>query len=300
MFSTSMIASSTTSPIAITSPAITMVFKVAPIAVSTRVAAISDSGIAVRLITAVRQSKRKVTRIRITRAQPTSIASPRFSSDRSMNPAGRKIVGSTSTPLRPGLRASRAFSTSLVTCRVLPVGCFSTISKRPSPSLITASPIGGGKPTLISATSPRRRGAPLRNATVIFARSSGSSIAALWRTAIRWLGMSTNPPPATVAASVTALTMVSSVTPLRRSRPGSTSTWYWRSRWPQIATFATPGIAISRGRIVHFASRVRSICESVLDETPIFSSRLVEDSGERITGTRAAAGSRDASTANRS
>ena len=86
--------------------------------------------------------------------------------------------------------------------------------------------------------------------------------------------------------SVTALTTVSSVTPLVRSRSGSTSTWYCRSRWPQIATLATPGIDISRGRIVHFASSVRSICESVFDETPIFSSRLVDDSGERITGWR--------------
>ncbi len=63
---------------------------------------------------------------------------------------------------------------------------------------------------------------------------------------------------------------------------------------------ATPGIDIRRGRIVHFASRVRSICESVLEETPIFISRLVEDSGERITGRLAAAGSREASTASRS
>ncbi len=63
---------------------------------------------------------------------------------------------------------------------------------------------------------------------------------------------------------------------------------------------ATPGIDINRGRIVHLASRVRSICESVFEETPIFISRLVDDSGERITGLFAAAGSREASTASRS
>ena len=49
MFSRSMIASSTTSPSAITSPAMTIVFSVAPIAVKISVAAINDSGIAVRL-----------------------------------------------------------------------------------------------------------------------------------------------------------------------------------------------------------------------------------------------------------
>ena len=65
-----------------------------------------------------------------------------------MNVAGRKMVGSMSTPFNPGFRSSMAFSTCLVTSSVLPVGCFSTISSRPSPSLITASPIGGGKPIL--------------------------------------------------------------------------------------------------------------------------------------------------------
>ena len=47
----------------------------------------------------------------------------------------------------------------------------------------------------------------------------------------------------------------SSVTPWARSRSGSTSTWNCRSRWPQIATLATPGTAISRGRIVHGPAR---------------------------------------------
>jgi len=56
MFSTSMIASSTTSPIAMTSPARTIVLIVVPIARRTTPAATSDSGIAVRLMSAVRQS----------------------------------------------------------------------------------------------------------------------------------------------------------------------------------------------------------------------------------------------------
>ena len=59
MFSTSMIASSTTSPIAITRPARTIVLIVVPIARRITPAATSESGMAVRLIRAVRQSKRK-------------------------------------------------------------------------------------------------------------------------------------------------------------------------------------------------------------------------------------------------
>src|SRR5712691_12371414 len=67
-----------------------------------------------------------------------------------------------------------------------------------------------------------------------------------------------------------------------------------------MATFATPGIDINRGRIVHLARSVISICENFVDDTPIFISRLVEESGDNITGGRATAGNRPASAANRS
>ena len=121
-----------------------------------------------------------------------------------------------------------------------------------------------------------------------------------WRTASRWFGVSTKPPASTTAASPAARMTASSVTPWARSRSGSTSTWNCWSRWPQMATFATPGTDISLGRIVHSASSVRSICESVFDQTPIFSTRLVDESGGRMTGGRATAGSRGASAASRS
>ncbi|MCG3163695.1 MAG: hypothetical protein JMDDDDMK_05140 [Acidobacteria bacterium] len=65
-----------------------------------------------------------------------------------------------------------------------------------------------------------------------------------------------------------------------------------------MATLATPGIAINRGRIVQRASVESSICESVFDETPIFIARLVDESGCKITGGRAAAGSCGATSAN--
>ncbi len=110
---------------------------------------------------------------------------------------------------------ARAFSTLSVTSSELPCGCFSTIRSRPGrtsglpslffPTLMTASPIGGGKPILTSARSPRRIGVPFRKVTTVFLRSLGVSIAARCRTAIRWFGVSTNPPPATIEASVTAL-----------------------------------------------------------------------------------------------
>ena len=108
---------------------------------------------------------------------------------------------------------------------------------------------------------------------------------------MRWLGPSRNPPAVTDMASRVEVTTSCSVTPLARRRSGSTSTCSCRSRCPQIATFATPGTAISRGRTVHRASVVRSICESDDDDMPIFMTRLSEDSGDMMTGGCAAAGS---------
>ncbi len=288
---------------------------VTPIASRISTAEIRESGIAIRLMMAVRQSNRNSTRIATTSPRPIHIASERFSSDRSMNVAGRKIVGSISTSFMPGLSSSRAFSTLRVTSSVFPVGCFSTIRSSPMPSsvasafaalspddavVMTASPIGAGKPIFTSATSPTRIGAPFLMATGIASRSSGRLIGERWRTAIRWFGPSMNPPAATAEASATALVTASTVTPFALSRSGSTSTWNCLSRWPQMATFATPGIAISLGLIVQRARVVRSICERTFDETPILSSRLVDDRGERITGGLATTGSRVASIASRS
>ena len=73
MFSMSMIASSTTTPTAMTSPARTICSS-SPRTRSTSAAAIRDSGIATRLISAVRHSNRNATRIRTTSRQPISSA----------------------------------------------------------------------------------------------------------------------------------------------------------------------------------------------------------------------------------
>ncbi len=231
-----------------------------------------------------------------------SSARLRLAIDISMKVAGRKMVESTSTPARPGCSAASAASTSRVTCSVLPSGCFSTIRSRPGPSLITASPIGGGKPSTTSATSPRRRtppertppGAPAgasRCGTAIRARSAASFTDETCATARRWLGVSMKPPAATEVASRVAVITSCSVTPLARNRSGSTSTCNCRSRCPQMATLATPGMAIRRGRIVHRVSVVRSTCDRVVDDTPIFMTRLSDDSGDKITGGRTAEGS---------
>ena len=316
MFSTSMIASSTTSPSAMINPAITIVFNVPPAWLRTSAAASSESGIAVRLMTAVLQSHRNRARTMTTSAQPMSSARLRLPSDISMNVAGRKMVESTSTPASAGFRAARASSTSRVTCSVLPSGCFSTIRSRPGPPLMTPSPIGGGEPSITSATSTSRRIAGMAGAepavaaepagdgdrvpSAIRPRSAAVFTGDVCVTAMRWLGPSRNPPAVTDMASRVDVTTSCSVTPFACSRSGSTRTCSCRSRCPQIATFATPGTAISRGRTVHRASVVRSICESEDDDMPIFMTRLSEDSGDMMTGGRAAAGRVGATRARRS
>ena len=99
------------------------------------------------------------------------------------------------------------------------------------------------------------------------------------RTASRWFGVSTNPPDSSPTASCVALNTASGVTPAALKRSGSISTWNCLSRWPQMATLATPGTAINFGRIVNMASTVMSLCDTVFDETPIFITRLSDESG---------------------
>ena len=77
----------------------------------------------------------------------------------------------------------------------------------------------------------------------------------------------------------------------RRSRSGSTSTCSCLSRWPQMATLATPGTAINRGLTVQRTIVVISVCDSVGDVMPIFIRRLSDDSGASITGGCAVTGS---------
>ena len=185
-----------------------------------------------------------------------------------------------------------------VTWRVLASGNFSTTSSRPGPSPKTASPISGWWSSTTSATSPRRSALPCpsgSSSTATWARSSAVAIGRTCRIPSRWLGVSMNPPVPGVDASrkvsgdtARALPVVSTtwlrVTPCSRSRSGSARTWSCRSRWPQMATLATPGTPTRWGRIVQRASTDSSIGDSSLDDSPTISTRLVDDSGWSICG----------------
>ena len=111
----------------------------------------------------------------------------------------------------------------------------------------------------------------------------------------RWLGVSMKPAVPGVEASTklsgdtqSALPVLSmtwlSETPSRLSLSGSTCTWSCRSRWPQMATLATPGTPISRGLIFQRASTDMSIRDTSLEESPTIMTRLVDDSGWSMIG----------------
>ena len=260
MFSTSMMASSTTTPIATTNPARTITLMVAPWRSRAITAASSDSGIAIRLMNAVRKANRKAAMISTTSPTPMISAVLRLSSDCSTNVAGRKIVASISMPGRPGRSSSIALSIPSVTSIVLAPRNFCTMSMRPGPSLMTPSPHSGWKSSLTLATSEMRSTLPSRRATGTLPSSSGSWIAWTFCTFSRCEPFSTKPPvpgrklsayastPASVAFAVVSITR-SSDTPFSASLAGSTWTWRCCRRSPKMLTCATPDTRSSRWRI---------------------------------------------------
>ena len=201
MFSTSMMASSTTTPMATTNPASTMTFKVTPAASSTRTAATSDSGMAIRLMKAVRHSNRNATMINVTSSTPSSSARVRFSRDCSMKVAGRKMVVSTSIPGSPGAISAMACSTPRVTSTVLAPRYFCTTSSSPGPSLTTASPISGPGSTRVWPRSFNRSILPSRSTTGTSPSCSGPVMGCTWRMLSRCPSASTKPPVPTTAPS---------------------------------------------------------------------------------------------------
>ena len=259
MFSTSMMASSTTTPMATTSPASTITLTVAPIWSSTSTAATRDRGMASRLMNAVRHSNRNAMMMRITSRIPMNIARVRLSSDCSMNVAGRKIVESISMPGRPGPISARASSTPRVTSIVLAPRYFWTTSMSPGPSLITASPQIGPLSTSTSPRSSSRTTLPSLSTTGTRPRSSADTMGWTCSTLSRRPSASTKPPvpttapseylsrPASRASAPVSITCCS-VTSYSASFSGSTWTCRCGSRSPQIATCATPSTRSRRDR----------------------------------------------------
>ena len=157
MFSTSITASSTTTPIAIARPPRVMVSSEAPSRSSTRVAASSESGIAVQEIAAVRRSNRNRNRTTITSTAPTISESLTLLVAVLMKFAGRKrslwiVIPSASSA---GRSSCSAASTFCVTLSVSAAYCSATLRITPGRPWIPAPPIGGSGASTTSATFPK-------------------------------------------------------------------------------------------------------------------------------------------------
>ena len=157
MFSTSMMASSTTTPTATTRPASTITLTVAPAQSSTSSAATSDSGMAIRLMNAVRHSNKKATMIKATSRMPSRIARGEVV-DRLLD-EGRRPEDRGVAPRCPAVREpSRPWPPrrpwSPPPCS--PRGTSGPPAATLAPSFTTASPISGPGSTLTSPRSASR------------------------------------------------------------------------------------------------------------------------------------------------
>ncbi len=121
MFSTSMIASSTTSPSAITKPPSTMMLSETPCSTSTMIEASSDKGMAVADTNAVRALNKKRNSTATTSAEPMRISRCTLPIEVSMKLAGRNNCVCTVKPSRckSGRNWSRRDSTASVVAYVL-------------------------------------------------------------------------------------------------------------------------------------------------------------------------------------
>ena len=125
MFSTTMIASSTSAPSAMAMPPSVMVLMVAPSAFIDRIAATSDSGMATRVIAVARADSRKANTMATTSTAPSSSALHRLSMETRMKSAWRKMWRSIFMPVgSPAWISSSVASRRSVSSSVLAPGCF--------------------------------------------------------------------------------------------------------------------------------------------------------------------------------
>ena len=173
-FSTSMIASSTSAPIAIAIPPSVIVLMDAPKARSTRIAAASESGIAVSVMAAARRFARNSSTTTTTSSPPLSNALTTLSTATSMKSAWRKILRSILIPSgssRWSVSSSR--SSRAVSSIVFAPGCFWTPTMTAGLPLRDPSPRFNAPPSRTSATSLMSTDRAPRRATTLSLISSG-------------------------------------------------------------------------------------------------------------------------------
>ena len=245
MFSTPIMASSTTTPSATASPPRVMVLMVQPTASTTITAASSARGMETKVTATLRRSRRNRNSTSVMSTAPSSTSRRMPASAFSMKFAGRCSPGYSVTlrERRDGASSASAASTARVTMSVLAPYWLERFSSTPGLPMMRVSPNFGATPSVTVAKSRSRRGvaaaagAGLAGATpaagtTAAASAATSSVCPRLSMSTRWLGVSMKPPPRTPVADRTAAT----TSPKARSRAfssrGSTCTCSCRSSPP--------------------------------------------------------------------
>ena len=277
MFSTSTMASSTSSPIATAIPprVITLIDSsvpvITPMSLNVRTVIASDSGMALREMNVVRTFIRNRNSTISTRTAPTTSASPTLYTPRSMNSrSSYRLVSNTTSAGSDGSTSANAPLTRSVRSRVSVCGCLVTVMATPGCPLMLASPRFTCAPSATRATSlsntARSGGLPGSGfggglTTISFKSASTRSGRGPSRPITR-IGFSSppssaNPPVKFTLFARSAASTSWSVTLYFWSAGGSTSTWYCLRPPPIMITCATPDTFSRRGRTTQSA-RVRS------------------------------------------
>ncbi len=298
----SMIASSTTSPIAIARPPITMMFSPMPAVSSTATAPRSETGIATALMIAARALKRNTNRTTSTSSAPASTSDRTLPTAVSMKFAGRKSRGwaSICTPSSAGRSSSSACSTPRVTGTMLAPYWACTIRNTPGVPFTAAALIDGAGAMATVATSPSVSVTPSFWTSGRCAMSAGATACASVAISTRWFAFSMNPAPSRTEAPRAAASTSCSASPCRTSFRGSTWICHWRTSPPKTFTSATPGTESRCGLRVVSTNVRMSISERVAEVRPMPSVVLVEEVSGVIVGVATPAGSWPASSASRS
>jgi hypothetical protein len=172
-FSTSMIASSTSAPMAIVSPPRVIVLIVIPMAFMVRSATMTETGSAAREMIVVRTFQRNRKRMTATRIAPSRRATVTFSTEVSMKSDWRKSCRSIVMPRgRERWMSSSCRSMAPVKASVLAPGCLVMPRTTAGRALAEPSPRLMPGPMTTRPSCAMRTGVPPREATTTWSMSS--------------------------------------------------------------------------------------------------------------------------------
>ncbi len=279
MFSTSITASSTTTPSATARPPSVMVLMAQPRRSITITAVSSESGIETNDTSTVRRSRMKANSTSAISTAPIIRSSPMPPSAVVMKLAGRCRPPVRTTPWASsdGFSSARVASTAWVARRVLAPYWLAMATITPGLPMIRASPVRGVGASRTVARSPICTVEPSLRAIGAEATSAAERAWPEGATSTRCCSVSMKPPPETPVEFRTAPIRSLKARP-RAARASGRATTSMRRIWPpNTVALATPVVDSRRGRTT-VSTRVRkAIGLSLSLVKPILSRSMVEE-----------------------